>query len=160
MRPFHAPNFLAVAEIDFLHCRDQRSRRHVIPAAIGAAALGFEARDVEPVPGPRHGDVEEAIALFRVGLFLLSSRPFDGRNAVCALDAPDDCFGGFFCKRMCAKFHETRRCVVAGGCGAGVGKEDDRRFEAFCAVHGHDANFVAAVLHVALHLRVRVAKLR
>jgi hypothetical protein len=33
----------------------------------------------------------------------------------------------------------------------GVGEDDDWRFEALGAVHGHDAHLVARHLHVALH---------
>ena len=43
--------------------------------------------------------------------------------------------------------------------GAGVGQEHDRCLQAFGAVHRHDANLVALLLHVALDLHVAGAKL-
>ena len=48
--------------------------------------------------------------------------------------------------------------AVDPGRRAGIGQEHDRRLEALGAVHRHDANLVAAVLHVALHLALGLAQ--
>ena len=54
---------------------------------------------------------------------------------------------------------EARRYILTGRGRACVGEEYNRRFEALGAVDRHDADLVAAVIHVALHFRVDVAKL-
>src|SRR5262245_18144605 len=63
----------------------------------------------------------------------------------------------------------SRRCAVSGQGvepwpliarpRARVGQEHDRRLQAFGAVHRHDADLVALLLHVALDLDVSGAKL-
>ena len=50
------------------------------------------------------------------------------------------------------------RPLIARAC-ARVGQEHDRRLQAFGAVHRHDADLVALLLHVALDLDVAGAKL-
>ena len=58
-------------------------------------------------------------------------------------------------RRVRTPEHQNPRIARSRRARGRVGQEHDRCLEPFGAVHGHDANFVADDVHVALHLRSR-----
>ena len=67
----------SVGAVRLLQRVAERSADQLVPAAGRAAVLAFEAGDVEPVAGARHGDVEQPVAL--LGFALVARRPWPPR---------------------------------------------------------------------------------
>ena len=100
------------------------------------------AADDEPVLRAGERDVEQAAMLAQVARFLDGAEFAAELRVVALLAGPEGR----------AVFGDEQAVAIAAMGSAGVGQDDDGRFEALGAVHGHHADFALRAGEFALHL--------
>ena len=103
---------------------------------------------VLPPPGARHGDIEQAAVLILVRSQDTLACVCDGGRIARLVPGPDNRL------RPIQRYRDELRRMMPGRPGGRVGENDGGSLKPFGAVHRHDADFVASLLHVALHFRV------
>ena len=92
-------------------------------------------------------------------LIPFAARRLDMIDARRAFDRPHDWIRQAVRTREVRELDDASRRIAARSDCARIGKENDRRFEAFGAMHGHHAHLITAVIHVAFHFRLAGAEL-
>ena len=132
--------------LDFLgeRARSRGSRTRSYQQPFGRSGQAVRAANDQPIGGARHGDVKQP-AIFVLGFALSAVAAAAARAHVVGLARRPDH------RRRPASSSSRGGRGPAGGVIVSA-RITIGRFEAFGAVHGHDAHFVARDFHVALHL--------
>ena len=137
--------------------RPERRGYEPPPTALGGPALALRPANDKPIDGARHRHIEEA----PIFILRLSPRALARRAQWCSIGrlrgSPSEATGqvghrGLKRQESGLALRRSRRRR------RGVGKNDDRRFQALCTVHRHHPHLVAGDLHVALHVGLRGAQ--